>query len=87
MANKRNTLTRKQYKSVKKMDHNDMDSFIANIYESGYNDGRESVPGIDFEEAKRVILEIRGIGEKKAEAIIEKLRNTLKEVETTTKEC
>lgn len=80
-------LTRKQYKAIKKMDHNDMNGWIANVYKSGYNDGRESVPGIDFEEAKRVILEIRGIGEKKAEAIIEKLRNTLKEVETTTKEC
>ena len=47
---KKATLTRKQYKSIKKMDHNDMETWVASIYESGYNDGRNSVPGIDFEE-------------------------------------
>lgn len=85
---KKVTLTRKQYKSVKKMDHNDMDSWVASIYESGYNDGRNSVPGIDFEEAKEVLLSIKGIGEKKAAVIIESLDGILaKKVESTQKEC
>ena len=53
---KKATLTRKQYKSIKKMDHNDMETWVASIYESGYNDGRNSVPGIDFEEVKEVLL-------------------------------
>lgn len=85
---KKATLTRKQYKSVKKMDHNEMDSWVASIYESGYNDGRNSVPGIGFEEAKEVLLSIKGIGEKKAAVIIESLDGILaKKVESTQKEC
>lgn len=85
---KKATLTRKQYKSVKKMDHNDMDSWVASIYESGYNDGRNSVPRIDFEEAKEVLLSIKGIGEKKAAVIIESLDGILaKKVEPIKKEC
>ena len=85
---KKATLTRKQYKSVKKMDHNDMDSWVASIYDSGSNDGRNSVPGIDFEEAKEVLLSIKGIGEKKAAVIIESLDGILaKKVESTQKEC
>lgn len=85
---KKAMLTRKQYKSVKKMDHKDMDSWVASIYESGYNDGRNSVPGIDFEEAKEVLLSIKGIGEKKAAVIIESLDGILaKKVESTQKEC
>lgn len=55
------------------MDHNDMETWVESIYQSGYNDGRKSVPGIDLEEVKKVILNIKGIGEKKAAAIIESL--------------
>lgn len=85
---KKGVLTRKQYKSVKKMDHNDMNTWVASIYESGYNDGRKSVPGIDLEEAKEVLLAIKGIGEKKAAVIIESLDGILtKKVEPAQKEC
>lgn len=85
---KKATLTRKQYKSIKKIDHNDMETWVASIYESGYNDGRNSVPGIDFEEVKEVLLSIKGIGEKKAAVIIESLDGILaKKVEPIKKEC
>lgn len=85
---KKGMLTRKQYKSIKKMDHNDMETWVESIYQSGYNDGRKSVPGIDLEEVKKVILNIKGIGEKKAAAIIESLDiNMAKKVESTQKEC
>ena len=70
------------------MDHNDMETGVESIYQSGYNDGRKSVPGIDLEEVKKVILNIKGIGEKKATAIIESLDiNMAKKVESTQKEC
>lgn len=85
---KKAMLTRKQYKSIKKMDHNDMETWVASIYQSGYNDGRKSVPGIELEEAKKVLLSIKGIGEKKAAVIIESLDGILtKKVESTQKEC
>lgn len=85
---KKGMLTRKQYKSIKKMDHNDMETWVESIYQSGYNDERKSVPGIDLEEVKKVILNIKGIGEKKAAAIIESLDiNMAKKVESTQKEC
>lgn len=39
------------------------------LYKYGFEDGRESVPGIDLQEVLRAVSETKGIGEKKMEAI------------------
>lgn len=67
---KKGMLTRKQYKSIKKMDHNDMETWVESIYQSGYNDGRKSVPGIDLEEVKKVILNIKGSEKRKLQPLL-----------------
>jgi hypothetical protein len=70
MAKKRFELNRKVYQSVKKMDHNQMNNFMQNMYDSGFKDGQVSVPGLDISLIKKTLLSVKGIGEKKAADII-----------------
>ena len=35
-------LNREQYKTVKRMDHRQMETFIANMYNDGYEDGKKA---------------------------------------------
>ena len=70
MAKKSFELNRKVYQSVKKMDHNQMNNFMQNMYNSGFKDGQASVPGLDIGLIKKALLNIKGIGEKKAADIL-----------------
>ncbi len=70
MAKKMFELNRKVYQSVKKMDHNQMNNFMQNMYDSGFKDGQASVPTLDIGLIKKVLLNVKGIGEKKAANII-----------------
>lgn len=36
----------------------------------GFKDGTESVPGIDIAEIQKVLLSVKGLGEKRVECII-----------------
>lgn len=58
-------ITRARYKSIKAFDHRQMENFCADIYKSGYEDGRESVPGVDIEAIMKAIENTKGIGAKK----------------------
>jgi len=65
--NKKNTkymITRARYKSIKAFDHQQMEQFCTDIYKSGYQDGRESVPGVDIETIMKAIENTKGIGQK-----------------------
>ena len=70
MAKKSFELNRKVYQSVKKMDHNQMNNFMQNMYDSGFKDGQASVPGLDISLIKKALLSVKGIGEKKTADII-----------------
>ena len=70
MAKKKFELNRKVYQSVKKMDHNQMNNFMQNMYDSGFKDGQASVPRLDISLIKKALLNVKGIGEKKAADII-----------------
>lgn len=58
-------ITREVYKSVKKFDRQQFQSFCADLYKFGYEDGRESVPGIDVRKIYEDIAATNGIGPKK----------------------
>lgn len=62
-------ITRAVYKAVKKYDHQQFTDFCAGIYKSGYEDGRESVPGVDVKAIYDAIAATKGIGPKKLEEI------------------
>ncbi len=63
-----NSITREQYKNVKRMDHKQTETFMVNLYNEGFNDGKQAA------DTKRVkpsdiavaISEVKGIGTKKA---------------------
>ena len=65
--------TRKVYKGVKTMDHRQFDDFCTNVYKEGYEDGRQSVPGIDVTEVMEAIASVKGIGERRIQKIKEAL--------------
>lgn len=62
-------ITRKVYKDVKKYDQQQFKSFCRSLYGFGYEDGRESVPGVDVEKIFEAIAATKGIGPKKLEEI------------------
>ena len=71
-------LTRKLYKDIKKKDHQQMNDYMTALYKQGFDDGISSA-SIDYDVLKKVLLEVKGIGIVKAEAIINKLKEIEKE--------
>lgn len=69
-------ITRACYKSIKAFDHQQMENFCADIYKSGYEDGRASVPGIDLTAIYEAIGTTKGIGPKKLEEIKKSIEAT-----------
>ena len=66
-------ITREIYKGVKRMDRQQFERFCAELYKNGYEDGRESVAGIDVEKAVEVIGTVKGIGQTRLLSIAEAL--------------
>lgn len=66
-------LNRKTYKDVKKMDHGQMSAFCESLYKKGYEAGKQEVPRLSDEEIMSAILHVKGIGEKKANDILQAL--------------
>ena len=71
-------LTRKMYKDIKKKDHQQMNDYLKNLYKLGFDDGISSA-SIDYVVIKKVLLEVKGIGVVKAEAVINRLKELDKE--------
>ena len=76
---KRYEMNRKTYKEVKKMDHGQMESFCKDVYLSGYAAGKKEAEGLSESEVLQVILQVKGIGEKKANDIVAALTQAQKE--------
>lgn len=55
-------VTREIYKSVKKFDRQKFTAFCTDLYKFGFEDGRESVPGMDVGKIYEVIAATKGIG-------------------------
>jgi hypothetical protein len=66
-------INRKQYQSIKKMDHNQMNLYIQSIYKSGFEDGKAAVPGIDIQYIADIVRGVKGVGEKRAAEIVKAL--------------
>ena len=71
-------LTRKVYKDIKKKDHQQMNDYLKKLYKLGFDDGLASA-SIDYDVFKKVLLEVKGIGVVKAEAVINRLKELDKE--------
>ena len=71
------TINRKEYERIKKYDRTQMDTFIQSVYKSGFEDGKSSVPGIDISKISDTLLTVKGLGEKRVEAILVALEKEL----------
>ena len=71
-------LTRKVYKDIKKKDHQQMNDFLKTLYKLGFDDGLASAT-IDYDVLKKVLLDVKGIGLVKADAVINRLKELDKE--------
>ena len=74
-------LDRDTYKKVKSMNRERMEQFLADIYDLVKNSNQEAV--VDFVELRKRISEIKGIGEKRVEIIMNVVETYLMEERTT----
>lgn len=58
-------ITREMYKSIKKYDRQQFTAFCTDLYGFGFQDGRESVHGVDITAIMKAIENTKGIGAKK----------------------
>lgn len=72
-------LNRKQYEKIKRMDHCQMTLWAESIYKSGFKDGEESVKDLSESRLRDILLTVKGIGEKKADAILKALKEAVDE--------
>lgn len=71
-------INRKEYQNIRKMDHNQMNLYLQNIYKSGFEEGVKSVPGTDIADIEKVLLGIKGLGAKRVAAIVAALEKEMK---------
>lgn len=70
-------LTRAQYKKIKKMDHQQVSDYLETFYKEAYLHGKKSAEGLSEGQMKDVLLSVKGIGERKAEAIISAVKEAV----------
>ena len=64
-------LNRVQYKNIKRMDHKQMEDFIVNMYNEGYEDGIKVAGNrVKPSDIASVLVDIKGVGTKKAAEIM-----------------
>lgn len=70
-------INRKTYKAIKKMDRQEMETFLARIYHQGFQDGVEAGDNADFKIKLVEVLEnTKGIGPK----LFDRIMGTVKEM-------
>lgn len=74
-------INRVMYKNIKKYDHQQMEEFLTDVYKNGYQDGRESVPGIELEDVKIALRGTKGIGPVVWQRITERLADLFRKEE------
>lgn len=68
-------INRETYKSVKKMDRQEMECFMKNIYRRGFKEGIEVGDNTDFRiRLSKVLNNTKGIGIKLYDAVMEKAK-------------
>lgn len=61
------------------MDHCQMTLWAESVYKSGYADGKEAADGLTAAEIREVLLRVKGIGEKKVDAITVALEKAMEQ--------
>lgn len=58
-------ITREMYKAIKKYDRRQFEVFCTELYGYGFQDGRDSVPGVDVNAVMEAVENVKGIGPKR----------------------
>ena len=76
-------VTREKFKKIKKMDRREIETFVFNLYQEafmdGYEKGETSALSIDLDKLHEKLLEIKGIGKVKAEAILSIIKEIMED--------
>lgn len=64
-------INRKMYKKIKTMDRTEMAEYLTNLYQEGVNAGMSKV--VTSEQINEELKQIKGIGEVKRQAIMERI--------------
>lgn len=64
-------ITREVYKSIKKSDRQQFQAFCKDLYTFGFEDGKQSVHGVDIKDIYSVLDGVKGVGPKVMERIQE----------------
>lgn len=74
----KNLISRDKYKEIKRMDHTSMSEFYTKVWQEGFdngvkagNDNKEAA--VTPEDIREVIKDVKGIGEVKLKAIMERI--------------
>ena len=68
-------INRKTYKKIKKMDRQEIEAFLAEIYNQGFQDGTEAGNKVDFKIMLVQVLEkTKGVGPKTFDRIMETVK-------------
>lgn len=78
-------INRKKYQEIRKMDHNQMNKYLNSVYENGYQAGKSdaqvdpvvSTVDISSSAVRDAIMQVKGIGEKKAQDIMNAISGVL----------
>ena len=73
-------ITREVYKSVKKCDRQQFEKFCNDLYNFGFEDGKQSVPGVDIKDIYSALNGVKGIGPKVMERIREAIAPLFSEI-------
>ena len=65
--------SRKDYERVKKMDRHQFEMFCKDLYDQGQQSVLSARPTLELDDVRIVLSEVKGIGKKRADQIIEAL--------------
>lgn len=68
-------LNRKNYETVKKMDRQQFERFCESLYNQGVENAREG--SLTEDEIREAVLSVKGIGEKRADLIVNEIMKRL----------
>lgn len=73
------TINRTKYNDIKKMDRQQMDSYLNEVYQKGIEAGKKLTEKVatDINQVREVVCSVKGIGKIRAETIIVKLEELL----------
>ena len=63
-------VNRALYKRIKSMNSSEMESFVRNVYQQGYEKAEEETHSIDYDSLRADLSQIKGIGESRLNEIM-----------------